>query len=361
MSKRRILFVMHMPPPVHGAAVVGAQIRDSRRISDAFECRYLNLSASSSLEEIGRRRFRKLFFVAHLLRQVLRELRGWKPDLVYLTPTSQLPALFKDFAVACLARMYGCKRVLHFHNVGVAARSDRWLDDWVYRRLFDDARVILLSDRLRPDVVKYVPAERISICPNGVAGMAFPAVPDSSAPILLFVSNLSRSKGIYTLLEACRILRGKVVPFRCEIAGGETSDLNAEGLRRLLREYDLEDWVRYHGPVYESEKAALFAQASVFVFPSYNEAQSLVVIEALSARLPVITTPVGALPDLVVEDENGYLVTPGDASALADRIENLLASPERRRKLGESSYARYRELFTLDQFEKKIVSILSDA
>ena len=152
MSKRRVLFVMHMPPPVHGAAVVGAQIRDSRRVSDAFECRYLNLSASSSLEEIGRRRFRKLFFVAHLLRQVLRELRGWKPDLVYLTPTSQLPALFKDFAVACLARMYGCKRVLHFHNVGVAARSDRWLDDWVYRRLFDDARVILLSDRLRPDV-----------------------------------------------------------------------------------------------------------------------------------------------------------------------------------------------------------------
>ena len=99
----------------------------------------------------------------------------------------------------------------------------------------------------------------------------------------------------------------------------------------------------------------------VFAFPSYNEAQSLVVIEALSARLPVITTPVGALPDLVVEDENGYLVTPGDASALADRIGNLLASPELRRKLGESGYARYREHFTLDQFEKKIVSILSDA
>ena len=139
---------MHMPPPVHGAAVMGAQIRASRMVAEAFDCRFLNLSASSSLEEIGKGRLRKLRFVASLLRKVRQELREWKPDLVYLTPTSTLPALFKDYSIVRLVRRYGCKRALHFHNKGIANRSSRWLDDKIYRRLFDGADVILLSDAL---------------------------------------------------------------------------------------------------------------------------------------------------------------------------------------------------------------------
>ena len=88
MSKPKVLFILHLPPPCHGAAEMGRLIRESARVNEAFEARYVNLSASQSIEEVGRFAWKKLMVLFRLLRQVRREAREWKPDLVYLTPSS---------------------------------------------------------------------------------------------------------------------------------------------------------------------------------------------------------------------------------------------------------------------------------
>ncbi len=359
MSKSRVLFVMHMPPPVHGAAVMGAQIRDSRMIADAFECHFLNLSASSSLEEIGKGRLRKIRFVADLLCKVRRELREWKPDLVYLTPTSSLPALFKDYSVVRMVRRYGCKRVLHFHNKGVANRSGRWLDDQVYRRLFNGADVILLSDALRPDVGKYVPDERIAICPNGLDFPEGKERGSGKGPFqILFLSNLLKDKGFEDLLDACAILRKDGLPFCCHFVGAPSAAVSEADFLRCVEARNLTETVVYDGPKYGKDKMEALKKAHVLVHPTREDCFPLVILEAMAAGLPVISTREGGIPDEVEDGITGILCEKRNPADIAGALKCLIEDDALRERMGRAGRERYERLFTASRFERRMTEIL---
>ena len=122
MSKKKVLFILHLPPPCHGAAEMGRLIRESTWVNEAFETQYINLSASQSIAEIGHFAWKKLSVISRLLRQVRKIVREWTPDLVYITPSSTMPGLLKDVLVKRCAARRGAKIVLHFHNRGVSTR-----------------------------------------------------------------------------------------------------------------------------------------------------------------------------------------------------------------------------------------------
>ena len=359
MTRPRILFVMHMPPPVHGAAVMGAQIRDSRMVTDAFECHYLNLSASSSLEEIGRGRLRKIRFVAGLYRKVRKELREWKPDLVYLTPTSTLPALFKDFSIVRLVRRHGCKRALHFHNKGVADRSGRWLDDLVYRQLFDGAEVILLSDALRADVAKYVPAGKIAVCPNGLDFPEGKEREPRNGPLqILFLSNLLVDKGFEDLLDACALLRKEGLSFCCHFVGAPSAAVSEADFLHCVETRNLADNVVYEGPKYGTDKLEALRMADVLVHPTREDCFPLVILEAMAAGLPVISTREGGIPEEVEDGITGILCGKRDPAALAAALKRLMKDDMLRERMGRAGRERYERHFTAFRFEQRLTEIL---
>jgi glycosyltransferase involved in cell wall biosynthesis len=97
--------------------------------------------------------------------------------------------------------------------------------------------------------------------------------------------------------------------------------------------YDLEQAVELTGPLLGESLYERFRSADLFVLPSYNEGLPVVLYEAGAFELPVITTPVGAIPDLMVHEVNGLLVKPGDVEALAAAITRLAADPALRRSL----------------------------
>ena len=358
-TKPRILFILHLPPPVHGAALVGSAIRESALVNDTFDTRYINLSSSVSLEQVGRFSFGKVRTVFRLLSEVRRTIREWKPDLVYMTPSSTMPGLLKDALTARLVRRKGCKALLHFHNKGVAARQNRFVDDRLYRMLFRDASVILLSERLYPDIRKYVPEERVSYCPNGVSVPAIVREP-KAVPRILFLSNMIRSKGVSVLVDACRILGERGIPFRCSLVGALSADYPGDSLKAEIREKGLEGCVFYEGSRYGDEKWKAFSEADVFAFPTFypDECFPLVVLEAMGAGLPVVTTAEGALPEMIREGEDGFICPRQDPVALADALARLLSDPALRTRMGESGRTRYEMLFTLNRFERNIVDIL---
>ena len=358
-TKPRILSILHLPPPVHGAALVGSAIRESALVNDAFDMRYINLSSSATLEQVGRFSLGKVRAVFRLLSKVRRTVREWKPDLVYMTPSSTMPGLLKDALTACLVRRKGCKVVLHFHNKGVAARQNRFVDDRLYRMLFRDASVILLSERLYPDIRKYVPEERVSYCPNGVSVPAIVREP-KAVPRILFLSNMIRSKGVSVLVDACRILGERGIPFRCSLVGALSADYPGESLKAEIREKGLEGCVFYEGSRYGDEKWKAFSEADVFAFPTFypDECFPLVVLEAMGAGLPVVTTAEGALPEMIREGEDGFICPRQDPVALADALARLLSDSALRTRMGESGRTRYETHYTLDRFERNIVDIL---
>ena len=338
---------------------MGGQLRDSARIREAFETEYLNLSSSASLDEIGKGGCRKVSFIFRLLRQVRQILREWKPDLVYVTPTSTLPALAKDYLMVRLVRRSRCRIALHFHNKGVAAHSGRWLDNWVYRHLFDGAEVILLSDLLRPDVDKYVPSERISICANGLdIPVEVARNYHRDTPRLLFLSNLLPDKGIVDLLDACSLLHGRGYSFTCRFVGAPTPALSAEDFRRMVTDRGLDDLVSYDGPRYGEEKQAVWDQADIFVHPTREDCFPLVILEAMGTGLPVVATDEGAIPEMIRNGVDGLVCPKGDPAALADALESLLSDAGLRKRMGDSGKERYHDCYTREAFERRFVEIL---
>ena len=157
-----------MPPPVHGAAMVGKYIHDSKLINEKFDSHYINLTTAKNLQDIGKVGIRKFVDFIMLLRRIRKCLKAIRPDLVYVTPNACGGAFYKDFVVVEMLKRLGCKVVVHYHNKGVATRQDRRLDNALYRRFFKGIKVILLSECLYSDVMKYVKREDVFVCPNGI-------------------------------------------------------------------------------------------------------------------------------------------------------------------------------------------------
>ena len=113
---KNILFLLHLPPPVHGASVVGQNIFKSKLINNTFNSTYINMSASSHVEEVGRLNFKKIIFLfsnwAHCLVTIIR----LKPNLCYITPSSDGWGFYRDFILVQSIKLFNIKIVLHFHN-----------------------------------------------------------------------------------------------------------------------------------------------------------------------------------------------------------------------------------------------------
>jgi glycosyltransferase involved in cell wall biosynthesis len=166
----------------------------------------------------------------------------------------------------------------------------------------------------------------------------------ASLPVnLLFLSNLIPSKGVYVLLDACKMLKDRGVAFQCNFVGGESKEMDRRVFEEAVKERGLEGHVLYHGPKYGEEKEHYWSMADVFVQPTYEDCFPLTILEAMQHGLPVVSTDEGAVPDMVADGENGFVCRRKDAEGLAQALERLLQNEALRHRMGAEGYRRYKE------------------
>lgn len=195
---------------------------------------------------------------------------------------------------------------------------------------------------------------RLPVVHNWTARSDYMAIPRPVEPApgrpmrILFMAWMDAAKGIFELLDAAAALRASdaAPPLELHYAGGGA---HLEQLRARVAAEGLGDWVLLHGWVEGAAKAALYQSADVFVLPSYAEGMPNSMIEAMSSGLPVVVTPVGSVPDVIRNGENGLLVPARDAPALREALARLLASPALRRELGEAARRTARDTFGLER------------
>ncbi len=360
---RRLLNILYFPPPVHGAAMIGEYIKQSESINNAFFCRYINLGTSRSIDEIGQGGLIKWWRYSGVVANTLKNLITFRPHLVYITLNSSGVGFYKDALIAILAKAFRRNVVYHFHNKGVSTRQNKWFDNILYKLVFRNADVILLSEHLYPDIQKYVSKNRVHFCPNGT-----PEILQSSklknqsgaskTVEILFLSNLIESKGVFVLLGACEILMEKGINFHCTYVGGE-GDISPEQLQQKIGNLGLCDNVHYAGRKYGSDKFEIFSNADIFVHPSSNDCFPLVLLEAMQFSLPVVSTYEGGIPGIVNDFQTGFLVPKNNATALAEKLEPLIKDPLLRKEMGKQGREKYKAKFTLEKFEKQFSITLS--
>lgn len=176
---------------------------------------------------------------------------------------------------------------------------------------------------------------------------------------ILFFGNLIEGKGVYTLIDACCILKNRNIDFQCTFVGGE-ADITKDDFNKKVKQCGLSEQIKYLGKKYGQDKINVFENADIFAFPTYYDCFPLVLLEAMEFSLPIVTTYEGGVPDIVEDGIDGFLIKQMDVKALADKLEILIKNPELRKKMGDAGRKKYEEQFTLEKFENRLVEILED-
>jgi glycosyltransferase involved in cell wall biosynthesis len=361
--KSKILFILHLPPPVHGSSMVGQYIKDSEIINTSFETHYINLSTSKTVDEIGKKPFVKVSRYVKILFQVIISLIKHNPKIVYLAITAKGVGFYKDFPIVLLTTLFNKKLVLHYHNKGVRKNQHRPFDNLLYHILFKNTKIILLSERLYEDISKYVKKEDVFFCPNGIQVINPEekiSPTNNSVPQILFLSNLIASKGVYELLYALKILNDNNVKFHCNFVGG-VGDISLKQLNQKINNLNLQNCVSYLGKKYNDDKHKIFQSSDIFVFPTFyhNETFGLVNIEAMMFGLPVISTSEGGIPDIVQDGETGFIVDKQNPKKLAEKIKYLIENPDNAILMGKKGQEMFFKHYTLEIFEERLTHILN--
>ena len=231
---------------------------------------------------------------------------------------------------ARLAKRHGRKVLMHIHGGGFA---DFLATDpqGIVADLNSLDGVVCLSQQWA-DILSEAGVKRLFVLPNPVADPVRVEVEPDGRVHFLFLGLLDREKGVYDLLQAAADNRerwsGKLV---IHIGGVGPEETN---MRKIIADHRIGDLVRLEGWVEGAAKARLFSQSSALLLPSYVEAMPVSLLEAMSYELPVITTPVGSIPTMVTNGDNGLLVSPGSPAELASAIDQLAGDSSLRTRMG---------------------------
>lgn len=291
------------------------------RLAQDFDLEHFQVGSEGRQETRNSRLARYLLSPLHL---GLRLLRG--AAVVHIN-TSLNKAFWRDLAYLLVAKLCGARVLYQVHGGALPkAFAPTPLAAWALRKVLQlpDAVVVLAKSELDA-YTEFVPGQRVLALPNGVDCSPYGRLMRLPAPSrlplrLLYLGRLDRAKGLYESVCGFWLARRRGVAARLTIAG-EGPEM--ERLREFVHNLRLDADVIFIGPVFGEDKLEMFSNADVLLLPSYAEGLPYALLEAMAAGVPAITTPVGAIPDVVQDGVHGCLVPVRRAKAIGRCITQL--------------------------------------
>lgn len=172
---------------------------------------------------------------------------------------------------------------------------------------------------------------------------------------LTFMGFIEERKGLFDLIKAFDL---------CRISDDVTLNIYGSGendaLNRLNVEINRKERIVYQGWVDATERPGIFKDTAIFILPSYYEGLPMALLEAMAFGIPVISTPVGGIPDLISDNVDGLLINPGDITGLALAIDSLYMEKEKRIKLSSAAYDKIRFSYTMQHTINKLSDIYKE-
>jgi len=295
---------------------------------ERFVCQYIPTHRDGN-------RWRKLTTALHGWARVTVALCTLDAPLVHIHLSSRA-SFWRKSVVCALAGIARRPYILHLHGSEFMTFFDSECSPRqrrLVKRVFESAAlVIALSEEWRANALRIAPASRVEVLANAVSlPHPNPAARAAAPPTVLCLGRVGRRKGSFDLLEAFARLpdNGSVLV----LAG----DGAIEQVRERAQDLGIGSRVVCPGWLDAAQAAEALSRATTFVLPSYAEGLPMAVLEAMAHGLPIVTTPVGGIPQAIRHGESGLLVQPGDIDALASAIAALLQQPAERERLGAAA------------------------
>lgn len=347
LAKNKLLVLEAAPDPKKRFAGGPTAIaRKTMEWSDWFETKGYQLEFFNTIifdrddKSQGKLTYGNLKNMFLMRRHFIHRMKGTKvPDIIHLH-SSKGVALLKDLLIAEeLAWRFNVKVVFHIHysTVDEVLPASVFLSRlvlWLMR--YGRCCFILLSVKDEVDFeARGIPFERMCVIPNfhlteRSGKRRKPCNLDVSIR-LIFIGSLDRRKGVLDLIEALNGISH--LDFTLNVAGSFIDDTTQKEAYKKINDYKLDNNIKFLGYVTGNEKEELMRSSDILILPSYGEGMPVVLLEAFSHGLAIITTNVGAIPEVIEHGKNGLLHQPGDVASLSLYIKKLIDDPNYLRKI----------------------------
>lgn len=267
-------------------------------------------------------------------------------------------SFYRKYYVTKLCKRYNKRVIVHLHG---SEFKDFYYSGNKKRKkqiqeLFSiaDASIVLGED-WKNFILEIAPKAIVIVINNAVFLPVFEDKEVSKIRTFLFLGALIRRKGVVDLLEAVNKMKNKgVSDFRLLIAG---SGADEQRLKEYAQTNGLQDCVEFLGWITKEQKPELLKKSDVLVLPSYNEGLPIAILEAMSYSLPIISTDVGSIAEAVKENENGFLIKPGDVNALTHAMVQLTNNLDLWKNESNTSRKICEEKFSEDVFFQAVEKV----
>jgi glycosyltransferase involved in cell wall biosynthesis len=359
MSKQKIIILGKIPPPYYGPAIATEIILNSR-LREEFDLVHIDTRLNSSMKTMGKFGWKKIFLTMKIYFCFIRTLLNTEDGLVLVPIGQKTSALIKDSIFILSARMKSKKVLLHLRGSALLtwyeSRSviGRTFFKWIFSRC---SGAIVLGNKLKYIFEPFLPAEKLFVIPNG-HDYFFPKRSNLDSKFsALYLANLQSGKGIEDVLNAIGLLsesdRNRII---LKVVGSWKSNNFEKKCRAIVEEKKLP--VTFYNPMIGQSKLQVLADADIFVFPPRSpEGHPWVIIEAMAAGLPVISTDQGAITESVIDGLNGYIVDANNPLQISEKIIHLIHNPDVLKSMGKESRRLYLANFTEERMIEKLASV----
>lgn len=362
-----ILIVGPIPPPYHGVSMATDLILNSE-LRYKFKLVHLDISDRRSLLNIGRLDFKNILLaIVHILRLSLLLITR-HPKIVYIPICQTISGYLRDLSFMILSKLFGARIIIHLHGGYFRELCEK--SNFIFKFIIKlslkfISKAIVLGDCLKYIFEGFVPASKIVVVRNGINDHYKEYFsrnnPGLNKPIkIIYLSSLSKEKGYLDVIQAIPEVIKKYKNVKFIFAGEYWKKEDEIFAKNYISNNKLSSFIDHIGVVAGKEKFDLLLSSDIFVFPSYNEGQPFAIIEAMSAGLPIITTDTGAIKEMVIDGENGFIVEKQNPAQIAQKIIYLIENPDERMRMGQKSRERFLKYYTKDQFINGLAKVFEE-
>lgn len=357
-SRQPKIIVLGQFPPSSGGICTNIQNLMNSPLKDKY-CFFPFQTGSKKYGNLGyfeEKVFSKFFRTVKSFFSYIAFLVKNHPTLVHINTSLASFSFWRDVSFLVITKLFGASVLFQIHG-GVLIdflENKYFVTSLLVKRLLAiPDQIVVLSFAQKKSFELLGISQKMKVVPNMINIDRFNEngnqrqylnVPAEYTVILFVAPIFFERKGVWEILEAIPIVIKNHMRTLFVFVGGDKEE---NAMKRHCIKEGLQDHVFFAGHLFGKDILKIYRESDIFILPTYSEGFPLVILEAMAAGLPIVSTPVGAIPEIIEDGVNGFLVPPKNSKMLAERIILLIKDKHLREKMATNNKRKVKEKYDM--------------